>query len=337
MIKECIKKASERNDLSRAEIKEAFDEIMQGRATGAQIAALLAIMKMKGETSEEITGAAESMRSVAAEVSPKVREELLDVVGTGGDCKNTFNISTCAAIVAAASGCRVAKHGNRAVSSGCGAADVLEKLGVNINAGNKKNAELIEKIGIAFMFAPMHHPAMKYAAGPRKEMGIRTIFNILGPLTNPAKAQTILLGVFDGALAEKLADALKGLGIKKALVVHGRDGSDEISISGSTIVFEVGGEIKKYEIKPEDFGIKRFPIEEIKVNSPDEAAGAIRAVLSGTDKGAKRNIVLLNAGAAIYANGKAGSIKEGIILAREAIDSGKAMKKLDELIKAGNA
>ncbi|MFH1587685.1 MAG: anthranilate phosphoribosyltransferase, partial [Candidatus Diapherotrites archaeon] len=318
MIMESISKVVEGNDLSREEARETFDEIMKGEATPAQIACLITALRMKGETVDEITGAAESMRDVVAEVMPNVKGELLDVVGTGGDKKNTFNISTASAIVAAGAGCYVAKHGNRAVSSGSGAADVLEKLGVKIDCNNEKNAELIEKVGIAFLFAPCHHPAMRHAIGPRKEIGIRTIFNILGPITNPANAKTFLLGVYDLELAEKLANVLANMGLKKALVVHGNDGCDEISISDPTTIFEVeNGKVKKSEISPQDFGLERAKPEEITVKSIEESANAIQGVLSGEEKGAKRNTVLLNAGAAIYANGKAGSIKEGIELAKE--------------------
>ncbi len=334
MIKESITKVVEGNDLTREEARETFDEIMNGEATAAQISALITALRMKGETVDEITGAAESMGAVVAEVKPKVDAELLDVVGTGGDKKNTFNISTASAIVAAGAGCYVAKHGNRAVSSGSGAADVLEKLGVKIDCKNEKNAELIEKVGIAFLFAPCHHPAMKHAIGPRKEIGIRTIFNILGPITNPANAKTFLLGVYDLGLAEKLANVLANMGLKKALVVHGNDGCDEISISDSTTVFEVeNGKVGKSEISPEDFGLEKGKENDLVVNSIEESANTIKGILSGKEKGAKRNTVLLNAGAAIYANGKAGSIKEGIELAKKSIDSGKAREKLENLIE----
>ncbi len=336
MIKECIGKVVEGNDLSREEARQAFDEIMQGKATDAQISALIVALRMKGETAEEIAGAAESMRAVVAEVKPGIKEDLLDVVGTGGDKKYTFNISTCAALVAAGAGCKIAKHGNRAVSSGCGSADVLEKAGVKIDVDNKKNAKLIEKIGIAYMFAPMHHPAMKYAIGPRREIGVRTIFNILGPITNPANAKTLLLGVFDLKLAEKLADALAELGVKKALVVHGNNGCDEISLSDATTVFEVGEEVKRYEIKPEDFGLERAKEEDIAVDSVDNAAKVLKDILAGKEKGPKKDIVLLNAGAAIYANGKAKSIEEGVELAKQSIDSGKAAEKLKQLVEESN-
>jgi len=310
---------------------------MNGEATAAQISCLITALRMKGETVDEITGAAESMREVVAEVKPNVDTDLLDVVGTGGDKKNTFNISTASAFVAAGAGCYVAKHGNRAVSSGSGAADVLEKLGVKIDCNNEKNAELIEKIGISFLFAPCYHPAMKHAIAPRKEIGIRTIFNILGPITNPAKAKTFLLGVYDLALAEKLANVLANMGLKKALVVHGNDGCDEITVCDKTTVFGVeNGKVSKSEISPEEFGLEKVKGKELVVSSVEESAKVLKAILSGEEKGAKRNAVLLNAGAAIYANGKAESIKKGIEKATESIDSGKANEKLNTLIEESN-
>ena len=338
MIKECIAKLVEKKDLSKDECREAFDEIMQSKASEAQIASLITALRMKGETIEEIIGAAESMKAVVAKVEPKTEDYLLDVVGTGGDKKSTFNVSTCSAIVASAAGCLVAKHGNKSVSSNSGAADVLSELGVNIELDNETNTKLIEKIGIAFMFAPKHHPAMKYAIGPRKEIGIRTIFNILGPITNPAHAQTFLLGVYSKELAEKLANVLAGLGIKKALVVHGFKGEDELSISGPSYVFEAENEkVKGYTISPTEVGLKEYPEEEIKAKDQKESARSIKEIFDGKEQGAKREIILLNAGAAIYANGKAQSIKEGIKIARKAIDSGKAKEKLEQLVKESNA
>lgn len=338
MIVECISKVVDGKNLSREEAKLAFDEIMAGPATSAQIASLITALRMKGETIEEIIGAVESMRSVVSAVKPNVKGDFLDVVGTGGDRKGTFNVSTCSAIVAAGVGCLVAKHGNRSVSSRSGAADVLFELGVNIEADNVKNAQLIEKIGIAFIFAQKHHPAMKHAAGPRKEIGIRTIFNVLGPLTNPAGAQTMLLGVYDQSLAKKLAGVLAGLGMKKALVVHGSLGEDELSISGQSVVFEVeNGEVKEYLVKPQDFGLRVYPEKNVVVENSVQSAQAIRSVLEGKERGAKREIVLLNAGAAIYANGMAKSIMDGIKLAEKSIDSGAALKKLDLLVKESRA
>jgi anthranilate phosphoribosyltransferase len=337
VIEKAIEKVAAGKDLSRQEAKQLFDEIMNGKVATEKLAEFLKALAEKGEAVEEIIGAAESMRSVVAEVKPHIKGNLLDVVGTGGDKKGTFNVSTTAAFVAAGAGCLVAKHGNRSVSSKCGAADVLEKLGVKIDLPAEKNAELIEKIGIAFLFAPCHHPAMRYAMPARKMLGIRTIFNILGPITNPANAQTYLLGVFDLQLAEKLAAVLAGLKVKHALVVHGNDGFDEISLSDKTTVFEVQGtRVKRFEISPEQFGFRRCGEGEVAGETAERNAEILRDILSGKEKGAKRDIVLLNAGAAIYANGNAGSIKEGIEKARESIESGNALRKLNELIGASN-
>ena len=337
MIKEAIAAAVEGKNLSRKESKEVFDEIMQGKTTDAQISALLVSLRMKGETSDEITGAAESMREVVAKVQPKVKDKLLDVVGTGGDKKGTINVSTASAIVAAGAGCVVAKHGNRSVSSKSGAADVLQKLGVKIELTNVQNARMIENIGFAFLFAPAHHPAMKYAIGPRKEIGIRTIFNIVGPITNPANAQTYLLGTYSNDLAEKIANSFIALNVEKALVVHGNDGCDEISLCGPTTVFEVGkGKLKKYEIKPEEFGFDRCREKDVCVADVGESAADIRNIFEGKMQGAKRDIIALNAGAAIYANGKAKSIKEGIKMAEKSIDSRAALEKLELLINESN-
>ncbi len=337
MIEEAIQTASAGNDLSKEQAKQAFDEIMSGAVEKEQIKQLLIALRDKGETVEEISGAAESMRAVVAAVKPNVDRPLLDVVGTGGDNKGTINVSTCSAIVAAGVGCLVAKHGNRSVSSKCGSADVLEALGVKIDTPAEKNAELIEKIGIAFLFAPVHHPAMKYAMPARKEIGARTIFNILGPITNPASAQTYLLGVFNLELAEKLANVLASLKTEHALVVHGVDGFDEISASNPTTVFEVRqGSVEKSEISPEQFGFESAAEEEVKADTVEENASILRAILSGEENGAKRNIILLNAGAAIYANNQAESIAQGIEKAKQSIESGAALKKLALLVKGSN-
>jgi anthranilate phosphoribosyltransferase len=334
MIKECIAKVTECKNLSDEEAKAAFDEIMGGKATDAQIASLITALRMKGETVDEIKGAATSMMAAVAKVEVPDKDRLLDVVGTGGDKKSTFNISTCSAIVAAGAGCIVAKHGNRAVSGATGAADVLNELGVNIELTSEQNAALIRKTGLAFLFAPRHHPAMKHAIGPRREIGIRTIFNILGPITNPADSKTFLLGVYSLPLAEKLAHVLAGLHVKKALVVHGDKGEDELSISGPSTVFEVTEKgIKEYKVRPAQFGLKEYGGKEIVVESTADSAAAIKAVLEGREKGAKREVILLNAGAAIYANNRAKGIKEGVEMAAASIDSGKAMEKLNELIR----
>ena len=337
MIEEAIELAVAGKDLSREQAKQAFDEIMSGAVEKEQIKKLLVALRDKGETVEEISGAAESMRAVVAAVKPNVDKSLLDVVGTGGDNKGTINVSTCSAIVAAGAGCIVAKHGNRSVSSKCGSADVLESLGVKIDTSAEKNTVLIEKIGIAFLFAPVHHPAMKFAMPARKEIGTRTIFNILGPITNPASAKTYLLGVFDLELAEKLANVLASLKTEHALVVHGVDGFDEISASNATTVFEVKqGSVEKSEISPEQFGFEMVSEDEVKADTAEENASILRAILSGEEKGAKRNIVLLNAGAAIYANNQAESISQGIEKAKQSIDSGAALKKLDLLVEESN-
>ncbi len=337
MIVEATEKVKKKEDMAREETRKLFDEIMSGKVETKALAEFLKALAEKGETVEEIIGAAESMRAVVTKVEPKVEEPLLDVVGTGGDKKSTINVSTASAIVAAGAGCIVAKHGNRSVSSKCGSADVLENLGVKIDTSPEKNAGIIEKIGIAFLFAPMHHPAMKYAIPARKQLGTRTIFNILGPITNPAGAQTYLLGVFDAGLAEKLAGVLAGLNTKHALVVHGNDGFDEISLSDATTVFEVKeGNVKKYEISPEQFGFEKGGETDVAAETVEENAEILKKVLSGEETGPKRDIVLLNAGAAIYANDKAKSIEEGVEKAKESISNGSALKKLEALIEESN-
>ncbi len=335
MIQEAIKKISKKENLSRDEAEIVFDEIMNGETKLEEIVELLLALNEKGETIEEIQGAAESMRKVVSEVKHNATN-VLDVVGTGGDGKNSFNVSTTSAIVAAGAGCIVAKHGNKSVSSNSGAADVLKELGVNIETNAEKNARILAKIGFCFMFAQMHHPAMKYAAGPRKEIGKRTIFNILGPITNPAKANTYLLGAYSEELAEKLANVLAGLDTKHALVVYGQ-GYDEASLIGKTVYFEIEkGIVERKEITPEEAGLPSCSEEDLKVSGPEESAKIILAILKGKDRGAKRNTILLNAGMAIYANKKAKTILDGIEKAKESIDSGNALKKLNELIEATN-
>lgn len=333
MIKEAISKIIEGKDLTKEESRKVFDYIMDGQATSAQIASFITALRLKGETIEEIQGAAESMRSVVAKVNYKGAGDILDVVGTGGDGKNTFNISTISSIVCAGAGCIVAKHGNRSVSSQSGSADVLESLNVNIETSSEKNSEIISKIGFAFLFAPKHHPAMKYAIGPRKEIGIRTIFNILGPITNPAAANTYLLGAYSKELAEKLAFVLAGLKTKRAFVVHG-SGYDEVALTGKTLAFKVEhGKVEKKELDPKDFGFETCKEEDLKVNNPKESAELIQKILKGEEQGPKRNVVLLNAGLGIHANNKAASFEDGIEMAKESIDSGKALEKLEQLIK----
>ncbi len=345
MIKEAIGKLIEKKDLTRDEIYQVMDEIMSGRTTGAQIGTFLTALRLKGETVEEITGAALLMRekAVTIDMGPTVdidREEInidaetiLDTCGTGGSGTNTFNISTATAFVVAGAGLKVAKHGNRSVSSRCGSADVLEALGVKIDMPPEKTAQAIKEIGIGFLYAPLFHGAMKYAIGPRREIGIRTIFNILGPLTNPAKANVQILGVYKENLTELMANVLSKLGEKRAYVVHGLDTLDEITITGKTKVSELKeGKVKTYYVTPEDFGLERARLEDIKGGDIEENVRAILSVLNG-EKGPRRDVVLLNASAALVAGGKAKDLKEGIKLAEEAIDSGRAKEKLELLKK----
>ncbi|MFH1683899.1 MAG: anthranilate phosphoribosyltransferase [Candidatus Margulisiibacteriota bacterium] len=336
MIKESIKKIVEGKNLTRQEAALTMDTIMRGEATPSQIAAFITALRMKGETPDEITGCAEKMREHAINIRPR-QKDLVDTCGTGGDVSGTFNISTLSALVAAGAGVPIAKHGNRSVSSRCGSADVLEALGVKIDIDPKKVEECINEVGIGFIFAPNFHKAMKFAMPSRKETGIRTIFNILGPLTNPARATAQVLGVFNPDLTEPLAQVLGKLGVKHALVVHGMDGLDEISISDKTKVSHLkDGKVENYTIKPEDFGIEKASKEDIKGGSADENAKIALEILKGKAKGSKRNMVLINAAAAIYVGGKAKDLKEGFKLAEKSIDSGAAYKKLEEMIAFTN-
>jgi anthranilate phosphoribosyltransferase len=329
-IKDAIGKVVQSQHLSEEEAFASAQNIMQGNATDAQIAALLVGLRLKGETQEEITGFVRAMRAEATPV-PCKRDRLVDTCGTGGDKSGTFNVSTVSALVAAGAGCVVAKHGNRSVSSQCGSADLFAQLGVKIDAPPETMGLCIDENGIGFLFAPSLHKAMKYAAGPRKEIGVRTIFNILGPLTNPAGAKRQLIGVFDGALTETLAGVLNKLGSEHVLVVHGEEGLDEITLTGSTKVAELkNGEVKTYGIQPEDFGFNRVPLAALKGGGPATNAAIALDVLKGK-KGAARDMVLLNAGAVAYVAGMAGSIREGIRMAAESIDSGRAMEKLEGL------
>jgi len=331
MIQEAISKLIEKEDLSLDEATTVMDEIMSGKATDAQIAGFLVALRLKGETIDEITACASVMRKKASRIKPKNQDQLLDVVGTGGDKSGTFNISTAAAIVTAAAGIPVAKHGNKGVSSKSGSADVLTALGINIDLDPKQVEKCIDEVGIGYMFAPKFHGAMKYAIGPRKELAVRTIFNILGPLTNPAEAPYELMGVFDESLVEPLAEVLGKLGCKHALVVHG-NGLDEISIEAPTKVAEYkDNHVTTYEIKPSDFNIKLAELKEIQGNSPEENAKIILDILNQKEKGPKRDVVLLNAGAAIYVAGKADSIQAGIDIAKNSIDSGKALETFNNL------
>lgn len=332
MIKEAISKVVEGYYLTQAEAEATMNEIMSGESTPSQIASFITALRMRGETVDEITGCARVMREKVTRIRTKA-DLLVDTCGTGGDGSHTFNISTISAFVAAGAGLGIAKHGNRAVSSQSGSADVLKALGVNIEADADTVAKCIDEIGIGFLFAPLLHPAMKHAIGPRREIGIRTIFNILGPLTNPAGAQAQVLGVYNVKLTELVANVLKNLGSKHVFVVHGSDGLDEITITGKTYVTELkNNQLQSYTIEPEDFGISRADKTSLIGGSAEENAQIALKILRG-EKGPKRDIVLLNASAAIVAGGKASDIKEGIKLAEESIDSGKAMQKLNLLRK----
>jgi anthranilate phosphoribosyltransferase len=334
MIGNIIAKVEKRVDLTEAEAYEVFGEIMSGHAAESDIKAFLVALRDKGETVGEITGAAKVMRQRSLRV--RVKGRAVDTCGTGGSPVKTFNISTTAAFVAAGCSVKIAKHGNRAVSSRCGSADVLEVLGVKVDAGPKTVERCMEEIGIGFMYAPVFHRAMKYAAKPRKEIGTRTIFNILGPLSNPAGASGQVLGVYDASLTGVMAKVLKNLGSKRAFVVHGLDGLDEITITGKTKVTELkGGSIRSYFIAPEKFGIKRARLSDIKGGSAEENAGMALSVLRG-DLGPRRNVVLLNAAAAVVAGFKAKDIKEGVAMAADSIDSGRALEKLNMLIELTN-
>ncbi len=322
--------------LSQTEAHNIMGVLMDGQMSRMQAAALLAGLRTRGETIEEIIGFAEAMRERAVNVVPQINEPLLDIVGTGGTGINTFNISTASMFVAAAAGAKVAKHGNRGVTRKSGAADVLEALGANLALSPESIAKSIEEIGIGFIFARSHHPAMKFVAPIRADIKVRTIFNTLGPLTNPAGATRQLMGVYSPNLTETYAKVLAGLGIEHAMVVHG-NGLDELNLSGSNRVTEYkDGQLTNYELTPEEVGLGHFPIEEIYGDTAEENARAIRKVLSGELIGAKLDTVLLNAGTGLYLTSKAEDIKAGIALAKEAIDSGKAIAKLDEYIAFGS-
>lgn len=338
MIREAIEKITNKEDLSYDEAYAVMNEIMSGETTPTQNAAFLAALSTKStkaETSEEIAGCAAAMRDHALKVDCDM--DLLEIVGTGGDGAHSFNISTTSALVAAAGGVKVAKHGNRAASSKCGTADCLEALGVNIQQEPEKCVELLEKVGLCFFFAQKYHTSMKYVGAIRKELGFRTVFNILGPLTNPGSPKMQLLGVYDEYLVEPLAQVLISLGVKRGMVVYGQDKLDEISMSAPTSVCEFkDGWFKTYTIAPEDFGLERCEKSDLVGGTPEENAQITRAILSG-EKGPKRNAVLMNAGAALYIGGKAESLKGGIELAAELIDSGAAKQTLENLIKESNA
>ena len=335
MIKEAITTLIDKNDLTQIQMQSAFEEIMRGQVSPARISAFLIALRMKGETAEEIFRAALAMRKFVKRIDID-EDVILDTCGTGGDIKHTFNISTISAFVAAGCGLVVAKHGNRAVSSPCGSADLLEALGVNINIAEKKVAECIRTVGIGFLFAQNLHPAMKYAADVRKELGVRTIFNLLGPLTNPALATHQLLGVYDPKLLTVLATVLAHLGVKHGLVVHGLDGLDEITTTTFTKICELKNKkLRSYTISPFDFGIKKSRLKDLEGGNAQDNARITLEVLQAK-KGPKRDIVLLNSACAIYTADKAGSIKEGIELAKDSIDSGRAWQKLEALREITN-
>jgi len=345
MIKEAIAKVVRGNNLTEVEMEKTMDEIMSGTATPAQIGSFVTALRMKGETVDEITGAARAMRAKAIKICLKNHlvnfdrdeiniedETILDTCGTGGDGTNTFNVSTASALVAAGAGVNVAKHGNRAVSSLCGSADVIENLGVKLDITRSDVERCIKEVGIGFLYAPIFHGAMRYAAGPRQEIGIRTIFNLLGPLTNPAGASAQVLGVYDLTLTEKIAHVLKRLGTREAFVVCGEGTLDEISICGPTLISHLkNGEVRTFDLTPEEVGFQRAAPETIKGGNAHENARIIREILNG-QQGPKRDIVLLNAAAASMAVGLDGDFKEGIERAKTSIDSGQAKEKLKQLV-----
>lgn len=335
MIREAILKVSRKIDLTYDEAYQTMDEIMSGEASEVQMSSYLTAMSMKGETIDEITASAEAMRNHCVRILNDV--EALEIVGTGGDGSNTFNISTTSSIVISAAGIPVAKHGNRSASSKCGAADVLEELGVDIHISPEKSIQCLKENNICFLFAQNYHIAMKYVASVRKELAIRTIFNILGPLTNPAGATMQVLGVYDKELVEPLAKVLNNLGVKSALSVYGVDGMDEISASDKTFVCEIkDGETKSYEIDPGDFGFEKCLKEDLVGGDPKENAQITLDILKG-QKGPKRNAVVLNSAAGLYVAGAVESINEGVKLAEEIIDSGKALKQLEKFIEFTNS
>jgi anthranilate phosphoribosyltransferase len=345
-ITEAIKKTVDRVDLTTEEAESVLEQIMAGECTDAQIASLLTALRMKGETVAELTGFARVMRRKAARVRPRMnvraeigdtqREALIDTCGTGGDVSGSFNVSTATAFVVAGAGVRVAKHGNRSVSSQCGSADVVEALGVKIELSPERIAECIDEVGIGFLHAPLLHDAMKYVALARRQMGIRTIFNMLGPLTNPAGANTQVVGVYASHLTQLLARVLKELGSKRALVVHGSDGLDEITITCETQITELNnGRLETYFISPEEFNLTRAAPSDIQGGDASQNSEIVVGVLSG-ERGPKRDIVLLNAAAALLAGSKVSDFKEGVSHAAESIDNGNALKKLHQLIEFTN-
>lgn len=335
-MKEAIAKVAEGLDLTEDEAKKAMDEMLSGEATQAQIAAFLALERVKGENLDELAGFAAVLRDKATTITPHL-DNYVDLVGTGGDRTFTFNVSTTSAIVVAAAGLPVAKHGNRSISSKSGAGDVLEALGVNIMAEPKLVEKCVEEVGIGFMFAQIFNRSMKYVGQARNEMGIRTVFNILGPLANPSGAKNMVVGVYAPALTEKVATAMTRLGVERAFVVSGEDNMDEITLTGATTLSEIKDSVvSTYQITPEQFGMKRVSLEELRGGDAMENAKITQNILLGKEKGAKRDIVLLNAGATLYIGGVAETIASGVKLAADAINSGAAYAKLEELIRVSN-
>ncbi len=347
MILEAIHRiANHRESLSRGDARQVMTEVLAGKASDAQIAALLVALHMKGETVDEIVGFAEAIRAAAMplhldknsvlDASGTGRDALVDTCGTGGDASGTFNISTATALCVAGAGVRVAKHGNRSASSKCGSADVIEALGVKINLTPERIAKCLEEVGIAFLFAPAIHTAMKHVHPARRELKLPTVFNLLGPLTNPANASAQVVGVYSADLVEKLAEALAMLGLRRALVVHGNDGLDEITITGPTRVAEMrDGQVRAYEITPEDFGLQRAPLASISGGDVQDNAGIIRSILAG-ERSPRRDVVLLNAAAALVAAGRADTITEAVPIAAYSIDSDAARGRLELLVKFTN-
>jgi len=336
-ISEAIKAVISKQNLNESEMHDVMNSIMTGQTTDAQIGAFLVGLSMKGETIEEITASAKVMRALATSVELNSNDYLVDTCGTGGDGLGLFNISTASAFVVAAAGGKVAKHGNRSISSKSGSADVLEAAGINLNISPELISHCIEEIGLGFMFAPAHHSAMKHAIGPRKELAVRTIFNVLGPLTNPAKAPNQIMGVYDKSLVEPIANVLKGLNSRHVMVVHSEDGLDEFSIANSTYVAELkDNNISTYTIHPRDFGLEEGNLDSIKAENAEQSLALINEAFSGK-KGVARDIIALNAGAAIYVSGLVSSFDEGVTQANQILSDGSAQDKLDAYILASNS
>ena len=336
-ISEAIKAVISKQNLNESEMHDVMNSIMTGQTTDAQIGAFLVGLSMKGETIEEITASAKVMRALATSVELNSNDYLVDTCGTGGDGLGLFNISTASAFVVAAAGGKVAKHGNRSISSKSGSADVLEAAGINLNISPKLISQCIEKIGLGFMFAPAHHSAMKHAIGPRKELAVRTIFNVLGPLTNPAKAPNQIMGVYDKSLVEPIANVLKGLNSRHVMVVHSEDGLDEFSIANTTYVAELkDNNISTYTVHPGDFGLEEGNLDSIKAENAEQSLALINEAFSGK-KGVARDIIALNAGAAIYVSGLVSSFDEGVTKANQILSDGSAQDKLDAYILASNS